>query len=107
MGGPPCSPWRFLRRAALRRHHDESGGAGEPAELAKITDYQAARWHRLHFKPASDTATNEQCLACHKEILTGKVREASPAGLKAANAEAWYQTLDTYAGPRKPSMPGI
>ncbi len=72
-----------------------------PAELAKITDYQAARWHRLHFKPASDTATNEQCLACHKEILTGKVREASPAGLKAANAEAWYQTLDTYAGPQE------
>ena len=72
-----------------------------PAELAKITDYQAARWHRLHFKPAIDTATNEQCLACHQEILTGKVREASPAGLKAANAEAWYQTLDTYTGPQE------
>ncbi len=26
------------------------------------------------------------------------MREASPAGLKAANAEAWYQTLDAYAG---------
>jgi hypothetical protein len=69
-----------------------------PAELAKITDYQQARWHKLHFKPAIDTATNEQCLACHQEILTGKVREVSPAGLKAANAEAWYQTLDTYSG---------
>ncbi len=72
-----------------------------PAELAKITDYQAARWHRLHFKPAIETATNEQCLACHQEILTGKVREASPAGLKSANAEAWYQTLDTYTGPQE------
>lgn len=72
-----------------------------PAELAKITDYQAARWHRLHFKPAIETATNEQCLACHQEILTGKVREASPAGLKAANTEAWYQTLDTYTGPQE------
>ncbi len=69
-----------------------------PAELAKITDYQAARWHKLHFKPASETATNEQCLACHQEILTGKVREASPAGLKAADTEPWYQTLDTYSG---------
>jgi hypothetical protein len=69
-----------------------------PAELAKITDYQAARWHKLHFKPASETATNEQCLACHQEILTGKVREASPAGVKAADSTAWYQTLDTYSG---------
>jgi hypothetical protein len=69
-----------------------------PSDLAKTTDYQQARWHKLHFKPAIDTATNEQCLACHQEILTGKVRETSPAGLKAANAEAWYQTLDTYAG---------
>ena len=78
-----------------------AGAQESPAELAKITDYQAARWHRLHFKPAIDAATNEQCLACHQEILTGKVREASPAGLKAANAEAWYQTLDTYTGPQE------
>ncbi len=69
-----------------------------PEELAKITDYQQARWHKLHFKPGSDKATNEQCLACHKEVLTGKVRETSPAGLKAANALAWYQTLGTYSG---------
>jgi hypothetical protein len=69
-----------------------------PAELAKITDYQAARWHKLHFKPDSETATNEQCLACHQEVLKDKPREASPAGLKASDAEAWYQTLDTYSG---------
>jgi hypothetical protein len=69
-----------------------------PAALARITDYQQARWHPLHFKPAIDTATNEQCLACHQEILKSKVREASPAGLKAADTQAWYQTLDTYKG---------
>jgi hypothetical protein len=69
-----------------------------PADLAKITGYQAARWHKLHFKPASETATDEQCLACHSEILTAKVREASPSGLKAADTGAWYQTLDTYSG---------
>ena len=66
--------------------------------LAKIKDYQAARWHPLHFKPAIETATNEQCLACHKEILDTKVRETSPAGVASSNAIAWYQTLDTYQG---------
>lgn len=76
----------------------QSALAQTPTELAKITDYQKARYHPLHFKPAIDTATNEQCLACHKEILTSKVREASPAGLKSANSQAWYQTLDTYTG---------
>ena len=87
------APGALLAGTAIKAAAQET-----PAELAKITDYQAARWHRLHFKPAADTATNEQCLACHQEILTGKVREASPAGLKSANAEAWYQTLDTYSG---------
>lgn len=75
--------------------------AATPAEieaLAKITDYEAARWHPLHFKPAIDTASNEQCLACHKEVLDTKVRETSPAGVTAAQSIAWYQTLDTYQG---------
>jgi hypothetical protein len=60
--------------------------------------YEAARWHPIHFKPAIDTATNAQCLACHGEVLTRKVRETSPAGVKAADSLAWYQTLDTYTG---------
>ena len=68
------------------------------AALAKITDYDRARWHPLHNKPDIDTATNEQCLACHKEILDAKPRETSPAGVKAAESIAWYQTLDTYKG---------
>lgn len=70
----------------------------EIAALAKITDYERARWHPLHFKPAIDTATNTQCLACHKEILDHKVRETSPSGVKAVQSVAWYQTLDTYEG---------
>lgn len=65
--------------------------SGEP-------DYNKALWTPLHFKPAIDTATNEQCLACHQEILEPSVRAASPAGVKADSALAWYQTLDTYAG---------
>ncbi|MDR2000949.1 MAG: hypothetical protein LBP94_05420 [Zoogloeaceae bacterium] len=64
----------------------------------KDMDYQRARWDPLHFSPAIETARNEDCLACHKEILDDKVRKQSPAGVKSANALAWYQTLDTYAG---------
>ena len=102
LGRPATLAMALLAWGGLLAGASATAGAQEtPAELAKITDYQAARWHRLHFKPAIDAATNEQCLACHQEILTGKVREASPAGLKAANAEAWYQTLDTYTGPQE------
>jgi nitrate/TMAO reductase-like tetraheme cytochrome c subunit len=68
--------------------------AGETAGL----DYERARWHPIHFKPAIDSATNEQCLECHQAILDRKVKEQSPAGVKAANALAWYQTLDVYEG---------
>lgn len=70
----------------------------EAASLAEGLDYERARWHPIHFKPAIDTATNEQCLACHQEILDRKVKEQSPAGVKAADSLAWYQTLDVYAG---------
>ena len=60
--------------------------------------YQAARWDPIHFKPAIDQATNEQCLSCHQEIIDRRVHEASPAGLPASQTLAWYQTLDTYVG---------
>lgn len=60
--------------------------------------YNAAKWDPLHFKPAIDQATDAQCLACHQEILDHKVRTSSPAGVKAADSLAWYQTLDTYTG---------
>ena len=60
--------------------------------------YEPARWHPIHFRPEIESATNEQCLACHSDVLTRKVRETSPAGVKASESLAWYQTLDTYAG---------
>ncbi len=63
-------------------------------------DYLKAKWHPIHFKPLIDKATNEQCLACHKEILTHKPRRKSPAGWRADSVLAWYQTLDTYEGPQ-------
>ena len=74
---------------------------GPAAMAAGGVDYQRARWDPIHFQPAIAKATNEQCLACHQEIMTRKVREASPAGVKAADALAWYQTLDTYSGPQE------
>ncbi|MBK9083203.1 MAG: hypothetical protein IPL88_14525 [Rhizobiales bacterium] len=61
-------------------------------------DYERAKWDPIHFKPAIDYAKDEACLVCHKEILSAKPRAASPAGVKATQVEAWYQTLDTYAG---------
>lgn len=70
--------------------------ATQPAETAGA--HLRATYSPLHFKPAIGTATDEQCLACHKEILDDRVRDTSPAGLKAANAKAWYQRLATYEG---------
>lgn len=62
------------------------------------SSYDQARWDPIHFKPAIDQAKDEDCLACHQEILEHKVRAESPAGVGANRALAWYQTLDTYAG---------
>ena len=72
--------------------------AAAVAELGKIKTYDAARWHPIHFKPQIDTASDAECLACHKEVLSTNVRTAAIAGVKASEVEAWYQTLDTYAG---------
>ena len=75
------------------------GSVGSSLAAEKKTpDYEKARWDPIHFKPAIDKATNEQCLACHKEILTRKVSPKSPAGVEAKKSLAWYQTLDTYMG---------
>jgi hypothetical protein len=60
--------------------------------------YQDALWDPIHFKPAIDNATDDQCLACHQEILDRRVHKHSPAGVPASETLAWYQTLDTYQG---------
>ncbi len=61
-------------------------------------DYQAAKWDPIHFKPNIETATDQQCLGCHQEILDRKTLKASPAGVKSDEVLAWYQTLNTYEG---------
>jgi hypothetical protein len=61
-------------------------------------NYNKARWDPIHRQPGILTATNQDCLKCHNEILSHKPRKQSPAGLKASEVLAWYQTLDTYEG---------
>jgi nitrate/TMAO reductase-like tetraheme cytochrome c subunit len=60
--------------------------------------YHAAKYDPIHFKPAIETATDQQCLACHAEVLKPALRKTSPAGLESAAVQAWYQQLSTYAG---------
>lgn len=93
-GVVPLTPREIAERDARKKAEAEAAIAA----LKAVTDYQRAQWHPIHFKPMIDTATNEQCLACHQEILSRTVRTTSPAGVPAATAVAWYQTLDTYTG---------
>ena len=60
--------------------------------------YDASRWDPIHFKPAIEQASNEQCLSCHQEIRDRRVLETSPAGVRTSDTLAWYQTLETYTG---------
>jgi len=71
------------------------------AQAADPADLDTARWNPLHFKPAIEKATDRQCLACHREILEAKPLERSSAGVPSSRVLAWYQTLDTYAGPQE------
>ncbi len=78
---------RDARQAADRERAADLGG-----RLLRAT------YSPLHFKPGIDTATDAQCLACHREVLDDKPRVASPAGVRAADSRAWYQQTGTYAG---------
>ncbi len=75
-------------------------GVAAQADTASVEGltYEEARWHPLHFAPAAATATDDQCLACHAEVLEPSVRAESPAGVTASEVSAWYETLDTYEG---------
>lgn len=70
---------------------DAQSGAANPGLLR-------ATYSPLHFKPAIESAADNQCLACHKEILEDLVRPSSPAGVAAADSLAWYQRTSTYSG---------
>ena len=72
-----------------------------PATILAEANYAATKWDPLHFKPAIETATDEQCLVCHREVLERRVLDKAPAGVAASETLAWYQTLDTYDGPQE------
>jgi len=69
----------------------------EPPQAVE-SDYLRAVYSPLHFRPAIDTASDEQCLACHREVIENKVRTVSPAGQKSELMRAWYQQTPTYEG---------
>lgn len=60
--------------------------------------YLQAVYSPLHFRPAIETASDEQCLACHREVLEDRVRTVSSAGQKSELMRAWYQQTPTYEG---------
>lgn len=78
--------------------HGVTAGARLAAPTDKAGAHFRATYDPLHFKPAIETATDAQCLACHREVLEDRVRDSSPAGLRAADARVWYQQLATYEG---------
>lgn len=80
------------------RQQPQTVPAADDYGKAAGQDHLRATYDPTHFKPAIDTATDAQCLACHREVLDDKVRERSPAGISAAASKAWYQQLSTYAG---------
>ena len=91
-------------KAKAAAHKAKAAVAGKVASLRGVIrpsgNYYKDMWNPIHFQPAIDKATNKQCLSCHQEIMTYRPRKTSPAGVKAATAKAWYQTLDTYQGPQ-------
>jgi hypothetical protein len=81
--------------------------SADPAAIASVAatkaraakaDHQRGAWDPIHFKPAIDFSKNEACLVCHSEINKETPRATSSAGVEASKVEAWYQTLETYAG---------
>ncbi len=87
-----ASIWGIGMGKAARQAAESERAADQGGQLLRAT------YSPLHFKPDIDAATDEQCLACHKEVLEDKPRVASPAGARAAGSVAWYQRTSTYNG---------
>ena len=89
--------WQIRHQSAAPQAPASPEGQVAPAAYAN-KDILRATYDPIHFRPAIETARDEQCLACHREVLDDKVRETSPAGVNASASKAWYQRLSTYAG---------
>lgn len=96
------TPWIFAGLIVLLAGCGDGSGNDTSSASERAADSEGAllraTYSPLHFKPAIDTASDEQCLACHREVLDDKPRAASPAGVKAADSLAWYQRTSTYSG---------
>lgn len=88
-----------LTRAGMTGPYDIRG-YHNTNDVKKAESYIPKQWDPIHFPPKIYTATNQQCLACHQEIMDRKILDVSQAGVKAVDSLAWYQTLDTYKGPQ-------
>lgn len=95
---PEGVTYRNPPEATPERKAEIEALAAELEAIAPTIDYERARFNPLHFPPAAATASNEECLVCHQEILDRKPLSASPAGVDIDQTLAWYQTLDTYSG---------
>lgn len=97
---PPAPPTKAqpAAKSLPADRSDAMKALDEQTRKAFAGDYEAARWHPIHFKPAIDASKPADCLTCHQEILKDKPRAASQAGQKADDVLAWYQTLETYTG---------
>lgn len=82
----------------IRQQTESAAQHQDAAATVTARNQLRATYDPIHFQPAIASATDAQCLACHREVIEDKVRETSPAGVKAANSKAWYQRLSTYAG---------
>ena len=89
--------WRILQQKATPVAVAVTQQPATPVPAAE-KNLLRATYDPIHFRPAIETARDEQCLACHREVLDDTVRETSPAGIKASTSKAWYQRLSTYAG---------
>lgn len=95
--GAGCSRPDDAARTSPQAARTESAQRA-PTSGAPEPDYLRAVHDPIHFKPAIDSARNEQCLACHAEVLAPSVRDKSPAGVAASQVTAWYQRTSTYQG---------
>ena len=82
----------------IRQQPAAAQASVQAAAEAPAHDHLRATYDPIHYQPAIASATDAQCLACHREVLEDKVRETSPAGIKSANTKAWYQRTSTYSG---------
>jgi hypothetical protein len=85
-----CSPFPATVEGRCRCPSGQNAN-GWPMTGGKLL---RASYSPLHFKPAIESATDAQCLACHKEVLDDNPALASPAGLRAADSLAWYQQTE-------------